>query len=420
MHEYHDLLTYSRMNPGKNPQDEYHRRFTSPGAYRTGMMIHPTNKDGLPTTDEYELFFVPEHYLLQLMEQVRHLSSQITTLVRRLPKIAARTFVLAMLMDEIKATNAIEGVHSTRAEIQNAWNHRNDADQQNPVRLVGFVKMYNELLQTRIPMVTKLEDIRTAYDRLLQGEIAPDSLPQGQLFRSQAVRIGNAQTTKHIPPTSEKRIINCLENWLQFERQENVPALFQAAAAHFYFEYVHSFADGNGRLGRHLFCRQIAREYDPFTAISFSHEISLDDRQYYRAFDKVEHRRNYGELTFFIQTTLRYLAHGQQRTVAKLMAVQEQLAHAKQVIHHQQLSPLAQELLFAYVQVYFFTSLTDWGIDDREIIAAKEFGKSKEDRKRVIRELTQNGWTTVIKKRPKKRCLSQQGKKQLNLQAIFQ
>ena len=83
-------------------------------------------------------------------------------------------------------------------------------------------------------------------------------------------------------------------------------------------------------------------------------------------------------------------------------------------------SSLAQELLFAYVQVYFFTNLTDWGIDDREIIAAEEFGKSKEDRKRVIRELMQNGWTTVIKKRPKKRCLSQQGKKQLNLQAIFQ
>lgn len=109
MHEYHDLLTYNRMNPGKNPQDEYHRRFTSPGAYRTGMMIHPTNKDGLPTTDEYELFFVPEHYLLQLMEQVRHLSSQITVLVRRLPKIAAKTFVLAMLMDEIKATNEQNG-----------------------------------------------------------------------------------------------------------------------------------------------------------------------------------------------------------------------------------------------------------------------------------------------------------------------
>lgn len=67
--------------------------------------------------------------------------------------------------------------------------------------------------------------------------------------------IGNA-TTKTIiytPPSGEAVIWEKLQNWAEFLNAESpLDSLIRLAVAHYQFEAIHPFDDGNGRTGRVL------------------------------------------------------------------------------------------------------------------------------------------------------------------------
>ena len=44
----------------------------------------------------------------------------------------------------------------------------------------------------------------------------------------------------------------CLEQWETFLHDRSLPPLVQVALAHYQFEAIHPFLDGNGRVGRLL------------------------------------------------------------------------------------------------------------------------------------------------------------------------
>ncbi len=80
-------------------------------------------------------------------------------------------------------------------------------------------------------------------------------------MRTMAVRngpgtyIGNPATNRAIytPPDSESVIREKLDNWAQFVNSaSNIDPLVKMAAAHYQFEAIHPFEDGNGRTGRVL------------------------------------------------------------------------------------------------------------------------------------------------------------------------
>lgn len=65
----------------------------------------------------------------------------------------------------------------------------------------------------------------------------------------------NAATNEvvYTPPEGEKRIRDLLANWETFlHEEESIDPLVRMAVAHFQFEAIHPFTDGNGRTGRVL------------------------------------------------------------------------------------------------------------------------------------------------------------------------
>jgi cell filamentation protein, protein adenylyltransferase len=57
----------------------------------------------------------------------------------------------------------------------------------------------------------------------------------------------------YTPPTTEERIRKLLGNWERFlHLHEDIDPLIRMAAAHYQFEAIHPFTDGNGRTGRLL------------------------------------------------------------------------------------------------------------------------------------------------------------------------
>jgi Fic family protein len=93
--------------------------------------------------------------------------------------------------------------------------------------------------------------LREMHARLLDGVRGQYRLP-GEL-RSSPSWIGGAtlDTATFVPPPPDAMGV-ALSDWEQFLHEDELPLLVQLALAHYQFEVIHPFLDGNGRIGRLL------------------------------------------------------------------------------------------------------------------------------------------------------------------------
>ena len=93
-------------------------------------------------------------------------------------------------------------------------------------------------------------------------------------------------------------------------------ALAAAGAAHLYFECIHPFEDGNGRVGRALAEKALARCLGRPSLIPLSKTIHARRGEYYRALDSCRHSLDAGTWqTWFARTTLEALDQGRLRLI---------------------------------------------------------------------------------------------------------
>ena len=165
------------------------------------------------------------------------------------------------------------------------------------------------------------EDMRVAYDKVTAGEISPDKLSDGHLFRKEGVEItAGGVWVVHRGLEQESRIIEAVEKLIALVGDENIPALCSAVASHYLFEYIHPFCDGNGRTGRYLLSLLLGKILSAPTALSLSRTIAEHRGEYYRVFKTVEDRLNHAELTFFIYVLLDFVRIAQLGVVERLSA----------------------------------------------------------------------------------------------------
>ncbi|WP_338127945.1 Fic family protein [Bacillus velezensis] len=102
----------------------------------------------------------------------------------------------------------------------------------------------------RIPSFTSIHDFRELYDELVADEIGAEDAPDGELFRKGYVEVNDGNMTTHIGVNSEQKITEALEALIAYLHDETHPQLYRYMTAHYYYEYIHPFYDGNGRTGR--------------------------------------------------------------------------------------------------------------------------------------------------------------------------
>ena len=274
--------------------DIYTARFNSPTTKHLDFIIKEFNR-----RKEYPAFFCYTEELFLLMERIYKKYERFSRTVNNVPPVVLQQFSLSCIVSEVKSTNDIEGVYSTRREIREILNGTAHSS-----RLSMIVKKYNNLVSGEHFDFNTCEDIRKFYDDFAHEEVAtdiPSNKLDGKIFRKDSVSVTSA-TDKiiHQGVYPEEKIIESMKTALNILNNEEMPYLVRLAIFHYYFGYIHPFYDGNGRTIRFITSYYLAEHFHYLVALRLSLTIKKQRNKYYELFEKTTAEINCGDVTPFI------------------------------------------------------------------------------------------------------------------------
>lgn len=206
-------------------------------------------------------FFVPSlinrswnfrnNRILELLEQVSLSLGELNSYAKFVPDIGL--FIQSYVTKEAVTSSRIEG---TRTNIEEAFYNELDIDpkyRNDWIETKKYLEAMNFSLDAlnHLPLSSRL--LKEAHAVLLSHVRGKTKNP-GE-FRTSQNWIGGAsiQDAVFVPPSAEyvDELMSDLEKFLHNE-VISVPKIIRIAIAHYQFETIHPFLDGNGRVGRLL------------------------------------------------------------------------------------------------------------------------------------------------------------------------
>lgn len=390
MVEYQKLEHIS-YNDRENYEDIYLKRIDGYGTIKTNLTIKGFLRESR-TKDNFDLFYVIIPEALNIITGIFENSAIIKELAGMLPDVAKRNFETSQIVDEIQSSNEIEGVRSTKKEISDTFDNKGG-------RFWGIVNQYNNFDIETTETLKEISGYRKLFDLLFSDDFEKDDLPDGSLFRKKRVYINNEIGTKtiHIGNETEEEIVRNVQKLIEFMKIQSMPFLIKILISHYYFEYIHPFYDGNGRMGRFLVSSYLARKLDGYTGFIFSKTIREQRRKYLKAFEYVQHPKNKGEITFFVNDLLEIIKDGQVSLILELNQMTLKIDHAfKNLESNKELNDKEREILFILAQNYLFSNLEMKSYVDLPGIVQE----SKYHVKNHLESLEKRGYVKKVSKNP--------------------
>lgn len=252
-------------------------------------------------------------------------------------------------------------------------------------------------LKTR-PLGTRIAE--TICTQIKGVEMAVRKVPGTALARSAS---GDVVYT---PPQGEALLRELLADWERFlHRETSLDPLIRMAVAHYQFEAIHPFTDGNGRTGRVLNSLYLVEQgLLPLPILYLSRTIIAQKADYYRLLLEVTRRGAWEEWLLYM---LRAVAESAAWTTAKIGAVRELAAHTTDYVRAALPKIYSRELVeVIFEQPYCrIANLVDAGIAGRQaasrylkalagagVLRSRAFGKEKLFvHPKLVRLLTRDG-----------------------------
>lgn len=279
--------------------EEYKNRFNSPFTEHFDFNIKQYGFN-----ESYPAFLCHTAELTYLVNAIHSLNLELFFKQLSLPPVAMFQLTQAYMIEEIQASNEIEGVRSSRKEIRAALELSKLANKEKAVRFSSIVAKYNKLLnKTKIKFDT-CQDIRKFYDEFILDEVANENIknkPDGTIFRTDNVEITTGtQKVLHMGTYPEDKLITEMEKALAILHNEKYPLVIRVALFHYLFAYSHPFYDGNGRTIRFITSYFLAMDFSPLIAFNLSLLIKRNKKNYYTMFEETTSAFNRGDLSFFV------------------------------------------------------------------------------------------------------------------------
>lgn len=339
---------------------EARKRLNNESTFRIGIEI----KAG-------ELFLAMPRQLSIINERLLRVERKVSQLWRELPAIAQRAYLRGLIMSEVISTNEIEGVHSTRRQIKEVLeNAESKTSIQEYKRFREFAKLYLELTDKNHIYPKTPVDIRKIYDAVMTGELEDNQKPDGDLFRKEAVDVvAPMEKVVHSGVMPESTIIKMLEQMIALVGSSDIPPTFAAIIAHYLFEYIHPFYEGNGRTGRYLLALYLSEPLSLATVLSLSTTIAENKGKYYKAFATTNALLNHGEVTFFVIQMMEFIRLAQDSVVESLENKKALLTRAGESLNNFRVEPYRlslreEKIMFQAVQHFLFDAFSEISLKD--------------------------------------------------------
>jgi Fic family protein len=222
------------------------------------------------------------------------------------PHILMRPFVRR----EAVLSSKIEGTQTTLDELLAAEAGAVVARSQEDLREVGNYVMALEHGVARLkdlPLCVRI--VRELHEKLMEGVRGEQATPgRFRKLQNWIGRPGSTLATATFVPPPPDEVEPCLAKWERFLHESELPPLVTIALAHYQFEAIHPFLDGNGRVGRLLITLSlIERRILPTPMLYLSAFFEASRRDYYEALRGVSEKGAWLDW-------LEYFLHGVART----------------------------------------------------------------------------------------------------------
>ena len=215
-------------------------------------------------------------------------------------------------------------------------------------------------------------DIRKIYDSMFfsDGEslIEDQDKPDGLYFRKNAVGVYDlANNVVHSGLDGEDKIIATMEEALEILNNKDINLFIRIAIFHFFFEYIHPFYDGNGRIGRYIISQKLYDEINDAFAFRVSAAINARKNNYYKSFENTEDARNNGDITTFVYELLDIFESEYDDSIVYAQNKQAQLNSLKKQLldeKHEKYTKHQEKTLWILIQAFVFS---DFGVTVKAI-----------------------------------------------------
>lgn len=360
----YELLSSLYYKSKKEYEQEYNDRFNSVASKRLNISI-----------EENQCFYILTEEVVNKLYNVMVLNQKLDKLTSEIPRIALQRYIKKCLIDEIVLTNEIEGVVSTRKDINEILENVEDKNK----RLTGLVNKYLKLCSEENIDIITCNDVRNIYNDLLWEEISEDdklNLPDGVYFRKEGVDVLSPfKKVIHKGVIPEEKINLMMTQALNILNDRDIIPILRVAIFHYLFGYIHPFYDGNGRTSRFISSYLLSKELNILTGFGLSYAIKENISQYYKGFKTVNEKKNKGDLTpfviMFLDILLKELESLNNSVIEKISIIDR---YSKVIKVMEEKDKRKQSIIFVIFQETFFGEA---GIDVSSLMKYAKASKYK-------------------------------------------
>jgi Fic family protein len=280
--------------------------------------------------------------LLPLIEQASLKLGELNSFAQLVPNIDL--FIHSLVAKEAVKSNSIEGTQTNIAEALSEELHVEPERRDDWREVQQYIKAMNKSIQAlnKLPLSTRL--IKDAHKILLSGVRGTHKLP-GE-FRLSQNWIGGVtlKDAMFIPPHHQHvpELMSDLEKFLN-DYELEIPHLVKIGIAHYQFETIHPFLDGNGRMGRLLITLYLVSNNILNKPLLYLSDFFDQHRQlYYDNLTKVREKHDMCQW-------LKFFLIGIIETATKSVSVLHQVLHIKESVMQDRLPTLGRKFKDAQI-----------------------------------------------------------------------